>query len=304
MIHVRRKLGARSSTFKTSLARRTARSASSGGEGVLPSSRVGRWRRVLRPQVSEELRARDADTLGPKPHRRSSCWDPGGSRGRRQRLRGALPGAAFPGPRSRTQDEEAEQTHRRSEEGCGGTWKYVSGGWDRGSVAAARPDAPLAERRRRATRVGARAARTPSARPPARSGCSRPQSAASTSESRRLLPLALLRPLPSPSLPGMVGRWHARLCQAPPLRQRLRAERRHQAAWLGPHGLRRLPGPALRAPPGPLDLGRVGGGRHWAFTPSCDRSLCRAPGLLLGPLSVSVSFCLSLFSFGACEVMI
>lgn len=167
MIHVRRKLGARSSTFKTSLARRTARSASSGGEGVLPSSRVGRWRRVLRPQVSEELRARDADTLGPKPHRRSSCWDPGGSRGRRQRLRGALPGAAFPGPRSRTQDEEAEQTHRRSEEGCGGTWKYVSGGWDRGSVAAARPDAPLAERRRRATRVGARAARTPSARPPA-----------------------------------------------------------------------------------------------------------------------------------------
>lgn len=138
----------------------------------------------------------------------------------------------------------------------------------------------------------------------ARRLCSRPQSAASTSESRRLLPLALLRPLPSPSLPGMVGRWHARLCQAPPLRQRLRAERRHQAAWLGPHGLRRLPGPALRAPPGPLDLGRVGGGRHWAFTPSCDRSLCRAPGLLLGPLSVSVSFCLSLFSFGACEVMI
>lgn len=278
MIHVRGKLGVRSSTFKTSLARRAARGASSGGAGVLPSSRVGRRRLVLRPQVSSEMRARDADARGPEPHRRGSGGEPGGSGG----LRGAPPGVAFPGQQSRTPDQEAERTHGALSRGA--EVRVRRGGGDRGSVAVARPDAPRAEPRQRATRVGVRAAFALRPQPPAPRA--RPLRGPSPAPARAPAPAPVAkssragREVAREALPGATAQAEAGSGGGG-----------HPAAWLGPRRLRSLPGRARRAPPGRLHLGRVGGGRPGARTPLCSPGLCSAPrsSLRLRLLSLSRS---------------
>lgn len=189
----------------------------------------------------------------------------------------------------------------------GGVRRYVSGGWDRGSVAAARPDAPRAEPRRRATRLGARAAlarrlRARGLAPEAAGLGAHPAPRRAGARSRpRSCARSRLQVFPGWSGGGTRGSAG---------RQRSGGGReqrgRHQAAWLGPHRLQRLPGPELRAPPGPLGLGRVGGGRPWAPTPFLrPKSLQRAKAAAWSPLCLCLlSLALALFSVGACEVMI